>query len=110
LLGFLIVVFAITAERRVLTSTEIEYVPEDRDATGELERLPAPLSGVLPDLPIARDGAHEACITYTRFGDQLQLTKRATCRTGIANKMFLTGQRRGFLKRKSGIRAHKRAR
>src|SRR5262249_42467396 len=32
---------------------------EDRYATGELERLPAPLFGVLPDLLVARDGAHE---------------------------------------------------
>ena len=32
---------------------------EDRYATGELERLPAPLIGVLPDLSVARDGAHE---------------------------------------------------
>src|SRR5580704_5373571 len=32
---------------------------EDRHATGELERLPAPLFGVLPDLPDTGDGAHE---------------------------------------------------
>src|ERR1700730_4494430 len=32
---------------------------EDRYATGELERLPAPLFGVLPDLPVACDGAHQ---------------------------------------------------
>src|SRR6202011_1180802 len=32
---------------------------EDRHATSQLERLPTPLIGVLPDLSVARDGAHE---------------------------------------------------
>ena len=42
-------------------------VQEDRHATGELERLPAPLIGVLPDLPVARDGARP--IRLHRFSE-----------------------------------------
>ena len=37
----------------------LEKSREDRHATGELERLPAPLFGVLPHLPFARYGAYE---------------------------------------------------
>jgi DNA end-binding protein Ku len=37
----------------------VESSTEDRHATGELERLPAPLFGVLPDLPDAGDGARQ---------------------------------------------------
>ena len=57
--GRLFIDFAITTARDPLGSTRAEWPKEDRHATGELERIPAPLFGVLPDLPVAGDGAHE---------------------------------------------------
>ena len=56
--GVLFVDFVITAAGSV-DIYRGEPSREDRYATGELERLPAPLIGVLPDLPVTRDGAHE---------------------------------------------------
>ncbi len=57
--GLLFIDFAITGMRQALLSTRVQSSTENRHATGELERLPAPLFGVLPDLPVARDGAHK---------------------------------------------------
>ena len=108
--GLLVIDFAIATAPEALISTQVESSTEDRHATGELERLPAPLFGVLPDLPVARNGAHEAH-PFTS-GLAINSARRSGRSVGSGQKTRLppTDRFRGSLRMTSRIRRNEFAR